>query len=267
MLVGKNKIYFIAEAGINHSGSLKKAIKLIDDACHANADAIKFQTYKTELRAPKNNQEIFDILKMCELKFEDFKTLKDYADEKNIQFFSTPFDIESAEFLSELNIDTAKIASFDSTNIALIEKCVDLFENLIISTGMTSIQQIDEIIKKIKLETNLIILHCISSYPMDPSEARLANIEKLKSLYKYLIGYSDHSSSIEVPLYAIAAGAKVIEKHFMLENDKCVDAPVSVSKNDFKIMVGKGNEINSIIGLPEFGVRDIEKELLAFRRY
>lgn len=268
MLVKKNDVYFIAEAGINHSGSLKKAIKLIDDACEANADAIKFQTYITKLRAPKNNMEVFDILKKCELKRDDFKILKDYADDKGIQFFSTPFDIESAIYLKSINVDVAKIASFDTTNIELIEKSIDLFQDLIISTGMTSIEQINNIVDRIKEETNLIILHCISSYPMAPHEARLTNINTLKSLYdKHTIGYSDHSSAIEVPLYAIAGGAQVIEKHFMLENDKCVDEPVSITKNIFKNMVTEGNKICSIMGEKEFGVRDVEKNSLVFRRY
>lgn len=268
MLVKKNDIYFIAEAGINHSGSLKKAIKLIDDAFEAKADAIKFQTYITKLRAPKNNMEVFDILKKCELKQDDFKILKDYADDKGIQFFSTPFDIESAFYLNSINVDIAKIASFDATNIDLIEKCIDLFEDLIISTGMTSVEQINNIVSRVKEKTNLVILHCISSYPMAPNEARLTNINTLKNLYKkYTVGYSDHSSSIEIPLYAIAAGAQVIEKHFMLENDSCVDKPVSVSKEDFKKLVNKGNNISNIVGKEEFGVRDVEKSLLAFRRH
>jgi len=267
MLVKKNDIYFIAEAGINHSGSLKKAINLIDDACEAKADAIKFQTYNSELRAPKNNKKVFDILKKCELKHEDFKTLKDYADDKNIQFFSTPFDIESAIYLKSVGINVAKIASFDTTNIDLIEKCIDLFEDIIISTGMTSIEQINKIVSLLKENTNLIILHCISSYPMAPNEARLTNINTLKNLYNHIIGYSDHSSSIEIPLYAVAAGAQVIEKHFMLENDSCVDESVSISKKQFNNMVIKGNEIYHILGKEEFGVRDVEKNLLAFRRY
>ena len=268
MLVKKNDIYFIAEAGINHSGSLKKAIKLIDDACEAEADAIKFQTYITKLRAPKNNMEVFDILQKCELKHDDFKILKDYADEKHIQFFSTPFDIESAVYLKSIDVDVAKIASFDTTNLALIEKCIDLFQDLIISTGMTSIEQINNVVNRIKEDTNLIILHCISSYPMAPYEARLTNINTLKNLYNnHTIGYSDHSSAIEVPLYAIAAGAQVIEKHFMLENDKCVDEPVSITKNIFKNMVTEGNKICSILGKKEFGVRDVEKNSLVFRRY
>ena len=100
MLVKKNNIFFIAEAGINHSGSLKKAIKLIDDASEAGADAIKFQTYNTDLRAPKNNPDIYHILKKCELKFDDFKVMKEHAENKNIIFFSTPLTWKVQNFLN-----------------------------------------------------------------------------------------------------------------------------------------------------------------------
>ena len=175
--------------------------------------------------------------------------------------------MESAEFLKQLNLDLIKIASFDSTNLTLIKKCVDLFKNIIISTGMTSIKQIDDIMNVIKDDINLILLHCISSYPMDPLDAKLANIPILKKLYTCEIGYSDHSSSIEVPLYAIAAGANVIEKHFMLENDDCVDSSVSITKTKFKEMIQEGNRIKLILGDSEFGVRESEKNLLQFRRF
>ena len=267
-LNSNKKNFFIAEIGINHGGSLKKAIELIDEAVDAKADAVKFQTYISHLRAPKDNDVVLDILKKCELKFSDFKTLKEYSDSKGIQFFSTPFDIESAEYLGEIGIKLAKIASFDTTNINLLKKASSIFDTLIVSTGMTSIKQIDNFIDILKTNNcKPIILHCISSYPMEVSEARLSNIPYLLSKYPHLVGYSDHSPGIKIPLVAIALGAKVIEKHFMLENDDCIDKPVSITKKMFKNMVEQSSDIHKMIGDSMFGVRDVEKEALTFRRY
>lgn len=275
MVINKNinnldkKPFFIAEIGINHGGSLKKAKLLIDDAVEAGADAVKFQTYISELRAPKNNKNIFDILKTCELNYEDFKVLKDYSEYKGIIFFSTPFDIESVDFLSSIGVSIGKIASFDTTNTDLISHAASKFNSLIFSTGMTSLLQINECLKLIvKNKCEPIILHCISSYPLDAKDARLSNINYLKENYgEYKIGYSDHSNGIKIPLYAISLGANIIEKHFMLENDDCIDRPVSISKIKFKEMVTEANLLIEIMGNQEFGVRDAERSALTFRRY
>ena len=266
-LIAKNETFFIAEAGINHGGSLKKAIKLIDKASEAGADAVKFQTYISELRAPKGNSEILEILKKCELPFEDFSTLKSYADSKNIQFFSTPFDNESASFLSKLDCNIAKIASFDSSNNILLNHSSKLFKTLILSVGMTTIEEIDNFVEVLKSNNcNPVILHCVSSYPMNYSDARLVNINYLSSKYPFLIGYSDHSTGIQVPLYAIAAGAKVIEKHFMLEDDDCIDKPVSIDVNLFKKLIEESKILNSILGELSFGIRESEQQTKIFKR-
>ena len=136
------KKFLIAEAGINHNGNLKTALKLVDAAKKSGADAIKFQTYVTEKRISKKYKKIFQILKNCELKFSEFKIIKDYCDKKKIEFFATPFDIESVDFLSSIKVKYFKIASFDISNNELIDKIISKKKITIISTGMASLNEI-----------------------------------------------------------------------------------------------------------------------------
>ena len=145
-MLKKNEVFLIAEAGINHNGSLKKAFRLVDEAKRSGASAIKFQTYKTEKRVKKNNP-VFKILKKCELSFSQFEKLKKYCDKKKIIFFSTPFDIEAVNFLDNIKVKLFKISSFDISNYELIKSIADKGKPVIISTGMASINEINKIHK------------------------------------------------------------------------------------------------------------------------
>lgn len=258
--------FVIAEAGINHNGSLKIAKKLIDAAKRSGADAIKFQTYLTEKRVKKNS-EIFNILKKCELQTSDFKILKDYSKKKNILFFSTPFDIDSFNYLKEIGCNVFKIASFDISNTKFLKQIKTKNSTFIISTGMASLNEIKKA-KQIleKNQNTVIILHCISSYPNCDETSYLSNIKDLKNKFEdNVIGLSDHTKNINIALYGSIAGAKIIEKHFMLNNQKCIDAPVSLNETKMLQLNQELKRISKIFGKPKYGIRPEEKDIKIFK--
>ena len=259
--------FIIAEAGINHNGKVKEALKLVDAAKKTGVSAIKFQTYKTEKRTKKNSV-IFDILKKCELNYSDFKIIKDYCDEKKIVFFSTPFDIEAIDFLESIKVKLYKISSFDVQNLELIQRIIKTKKPCIFSTGMSNLNSITNtynLFKKKKVETG--ILHCISSYPNTEENSFLSNISVLKQKFKSTIGLSDHTNDIKTSLYSYILGAKIIEKHFKInENHKCVDSAVSIVPSQMSKLIYQINNFNKINGKPKFGVRPNEKLATAFRR-
>jgi sialic acid synthase SpsE len=264
-----NRTYVVAEIGINHGGDVVVAKKLIDSAARAGADAVKFQTYLTEKRAPKGNQAVFDILKKCELPFAAFKQLKDHALSNNVAFFSTPFDQESVEYLDSINCDLYKIASFDIVNHALLRDVSKTNKTIILSVGMSNYDEIDAAYSILKKGTNNIaLLHCISAYPTSEDDANLAAIYGLQDKYDAVIGHSDHTNSIDVPLYAVAAGAQIIEKHFKVDDRmECIDAPVSITAAQFTKMIDEIRRIEKIFNGGEQGVRAAEKGTLPFRRF
>ncbi len=265
-MVNKRR-FVIAEAGINHGGNLKKALKLVDEAKIAGAHAIKFQTYKTEKRVSKNSP-IFKILKKCELKFEDFRKIKKYCDKKKIEFFSTPFDKDSVIFLNKLGVKLFKVASFDISNFELIEEISKTKKPVIVSTGMATLFEINKVYryfkrKKIKIS----LLHCISSYPLKEEESRLSNIKFLNKKFNCEIGLSDHTNDIQTSLIAYTLGVRTFEKHFRIEKDKsCVDYPVSLDKRQFLKMKKEMDRIDKILGNIKFGVRNNEKNTKQFKR-
>ncbi len=268
MIIDKLKnTLIIAEIGINHNGDIKNAFKLIDAAKQAGADAVKFQTYITEKRTKKNSP-IYEILKKCELPFEDFKILKNYAEKKSLIFFSTAFDIESLDYLlSELKIKILKIASFDSSNKDLIKPINKYKVDLIISLGLTNKEELDKTIKLISNKNILCLMHCVTAYPIKNTEANLAVIHFLKKKYSQIIGYSDHTKDIIVPEYAVAAGAKIIEKHFMINhNDNVIDKAVSIDSNKFKTMVKNIRNIEKIFGKEGKIINKVEKKFKFLKR-
>lgn len=263
-----NPTYIIAEVGINHGGDLELAKKLISSAARSGADAVKFQTYQTEQRCPPNNQVVFDILKRCELPFEAFKKLKQHADKCGIQFFSTPFDAESVDYLESIGCELYKIASFDIVNRKLLKKIAATGKPVILSVGMANVAEIKTAYKILRQGTRKIsVLHCISSYPTNEADARLENIRVLEKTFDCVIGQSDHTADITVPLYAVAVGAQVLEKHYCLNGQKdCVDGPVSITEDQMKKLVQETRRLEAILGQKEFGVRSAEKGIVPFRR-
>ena len=263
-----NKVYVIAEIGLNHGGDINTAKQLIDSASRTGVDAVKFQTYLTEKRVPKNSP-IFDILKKCELPFEAFKELKDYTETYNIEFFSTPFDEESVDFLESINCALYKVASFDVVNYKLLSKIADTKKTIIMSVGMANLSEIEEAFKILNNKTKkLAILHCISAYPTKEEDANLAVIYTLKEKFDCVIGQSDHTDGIIVPLYAVASGAQVIEKHYKIdENMNCVDAPVSITEEQMKKLIEEIKRLDKILGETEPHMRKVEKGCGILRRH
>ena len=263
----ENKTYIIAEIGINHNGSFELAKKLIESAARAGVDAVKFQTYITEKRVQKDSP-IFDILKKCEFSFDIFSKLKLYAENLNIDFFSTPFDDESVDYLESINTKLYKIASFDVVNSKLLKKVSDTSKPIIMSVGMSNLDEIKSAYDILKFKTpNIALLHCVSSYPTNESDSNLASIYKLKDSFDCIIGQSDHTNDIIVPLYAVCSGAQIIEKHYRIDsNMECVDSPVSISEYQMKKLVVETRRIEKIMGSPELNLRDCEKGALTFRR-
>jgi N,N'-diacetyllegionaminate synthase len=263
-----NSTYVIAEIGINHGGDLDLALRLIDSAVRAGVDAVKFQTYLTEKRAPKGNKQVFDILKQCELPFDAFRVLKNYAESKKVNFFSTPFDRESVEYLQSIGTALYKVASFDVVNLDLLRVLADTGKPVIMSVGMAEIREVDLAYQTLKGGTkNIALLHCVSSYPLEEQHANLSAIYELQDRYDCVIGYSDHAPGIDVALMAVAAGAQIIEKHFRIDEAMdCVDAPVSITELQASKLVAEIQRIEKILGKGEIGFTEPQRDALIFRR-
>jgi sialic acid synthase SpsE len=250
--------YVIAEGGLNHNGDINIAKKLIDSAKECGANAIKFQTYKTENFVRETNQ-YFDVFKNAELNFEQFKELKNYSKSIGLTFFSTPFDIESAEFLNQLEIPCFKIASSDLTNLPLITKIAKMQKPMIISSGLSTMNEINDAVNCCLFEGNnqIALLHCVANYPAQPNEVNMNVINTLKKTFDFPVGYSDNGESSLVDIVAVSMGANIIEKHFTL--DKKMSGPdhgFSIEPNDLKSLISQIHEIDQMKGdgikIPQF---------------
>ncbi len=263
--------FIIAEIGINHGGNINKALELIKSASKTGCDAVKFQTYISEKRAPKKKfSELHDVLKSCELKFSEFLIIKNYCDELNIEFCSTAFDEESIDFLNSIEMKIFKISSFDLINHKLIEKISSLGKTNILSLGMGNKKEIDTASKILERNPKCknALLHCISSYPTKEEDAHLVTINFLKENYKnFIIGLSDHTVNIKVPAYAAVLGAQIIEKHFKIdENMNCIDESVSITELQMKKLVSEVRLIEKIMGVDKKELTKEEKDIIKYRR-
>ena len=257
----KNPTYFIAEAGLNHNGQIDIAKKMIYEAHNAGADAIKFQTYKSE-NFLSESSEYFNFFKNVELTYDDFENLKYYADEHGITFLSTPFDFQSADFLEKIGVSAFKIASSDLTNIPFIEHIAKMNLPMIISTGLGTLDEIDESVKVCNSVGNnrIAILHCVADYPANPENANLDALITMKNKYQVPIGYSDNGESTIVDEVAVSLGADIIEKHFTL--DKKMEGPdhsFSILPSDMKQLITKFRLIEKMKGHGEKIPNDSEK--------
>jgi len=260
--------FVIAELGINHNGSIEQAKRLIDEAHKSGASSVKFQTYITEKRVQKD-APIFDILKQCEIGFKEQKELFDYASEIGLIAFSTPFDNESVDFLSEINAPLLKVASFDIVNRPLLEKISQASTPVIISRGMASESEINA--AHSLFEENQIpmaILHCVSAYPIQKLDSiNMSTMPYLKDRYKCIVGFSDHTIGSAASICAVTMGAKVIEKHFTLDkNDEGPDHIMSSDPIEMKEMISGIRNVETMIGSPVKGPIPEEKDILQYRR-
>lgn len=276
--LNSKKVIIIAEAGVNHNGDLDTAKKLIDAAVLAGVDYVKFQTFKAEKlvtksakraeyqdKNTKDGDSQFEMLKKLELSAENHYLLMDYCNKKGIKFLSTGFDLESLEFLHQIGIKLAKIPSGEITNYPYLKKMAQLFSEVILSTGMATIQEIKEAIKVLTKNgvsaEKIVILHCNTEYPTPMEDVNLKAMLHIKEEFGVSVGYSDHTLGIEVPIAAVALGATVIEKHFTLDkNLPGPDHKASLEPNELKAMVDAIRNIEKALG--SSGIKEPSKSEL-----
>lgn len=272
-----DKCLIIAEAGVNHNGSLDLALKLCDVAKETGADVIKFQTWKTEAiithtvaqaEYQKENtgrtESQFDMLKKLELSYSDFARIKKHCDSIGITFASTADDAESLDFLVSLGIPFIKIGSGEIGNISYLRYMGSKHMPVILSTGMSSLSDIDISLQALTDggATDITLLHCTTSYPCAFENVNLNAMQTIKDAFKLPVGYSDHTLGNSVSVAAVAMGAKVIEKHFTLDKEmEGPDHKASLNPKEFKLLVQEIRNIEAAMGDGRKVPTDAEKEI------
>jgi len=261
-----SKVFIIAEAGVNHNGSIELAEKLIDVASEAGADAVKFQTFRADNLVTKFVQKAdyqkkntnieesqYQMLKKMELDRNAHEVIINYCKKKKIMFLSTPFDIESVDLLNSFDMPIFKIASGEITNLPYLRHIGHLAKSVILSTGMSNLLEVEDAFKALvdsgTSKDNITILHATTEYPCPINEVNLRSLETLANIFGVKVGYSDHTQGIEVPIAAVAMGACVIEKHFTLNRKmEGPDHKASLEPNELKIMVQSIRRIEKALG-------------------
>ncbi|HLH30149.1 MAG TPA: N-acetylneuraminate synthase family protein [Terriglobia bacterium] len=255
-----NRIYVIAEAGLNHGGNKERALALVRAAKWAGADAVKFQTFRAErlaskkpatLAHTKDQPNLQELFKKLELPFETFRALHKEAKRIGIEFLSTPFDEESADFLDELGVSAFKIASGDITHRPLIEHVSRKGKPVLLSTGMSSGEEIEHAIDWMHTQANeqVVLLHCVSSYPAKAEELNLKSVQYLRDRFGVPVGFSDHSVGSLGSIVATSLGAQVIERHFMIETrGDTPDHAVSMDAKTLKAHIDELRAIGVVLG-------------------
>jgi N,N'-diacetyllegionaminate synthase len=264
--MSNNKTFIIAEAGINHNGSLEMALKLIDVAVAAGADAVKFQTFKAEnviaVNAPKagyqkettgSDESQLEMVKKLELNEAAHKILLNHCRHKGIQFLSTPFDLESIDLLNRLGLEIFKIPSGEITNLPYLRKLGALKKRLILSTGMADLGEIKDALDILTESgtpfANITVLHCNTEYPTPFEDVNLRAMLTIGHDFGVAVGYSDHTQGYEVAVAAVALGAVVLEKHFTLDRNLTgPDHKASLEPDDLKVMVQAIRSIEKALG-------------------
>lgn len=280
-----NHTLIIAEAGVNHNGSLDIAKQLVDAAVDAGVDIIKFQTFKADKLVSKDAKKAeyqkqnigdgddsqYQMLKKLELSETDHQELVAYCHQKGIRFWSTAFDLESIDFLHSLGLGLWKIPSGEITNYPFIKKIALLHEPVIMSTGMCDEDDIrnalDVLLKNGLTKDQITILHCNTQYPTPMKDVNLKAMLTIKHDFETVVGYSDHTRGIEVPIAAVALGAEVIEKHFTLDRNMAgPDHKASLEPQELKAMVQAIRNIESALGTGIKQVSESERGNIAVAR-
>ncbi len=258
-------VYIIAEAGVNHNGRLELALKLCDAAKEAGVDAIKFQTWKTDKIVTQSanlaiyqkeniqnkDDSQYEMLQKLELSYDDFIVIQTYCAKIGVAFLSTPDEEESLDFLCRIGVPFLKIGSGEVTNIPYLRKIGSKRKNVILSTGMSYLADVD-IAYRTLLQAgakSVSLLHCTTNYPCPKNEVNLRAMLTLKEAFKCNVGYSDHTLGLEIPIAAVAMGAEIIEKHFTL--DKTMNGPdhkASLDPVELKLMVDAIRNIEKALG-------------------
>lgn len=281
----KDKVLIIAEAGVNHNGSLEIAKRLIDEASFAGVDIIKFQTFKAEKLVSKAAKQAeyqkknigkgeetqYAMLKKLELSNEQHEELIAYCKSKNIRFFSTAFDMDSIDYLHSLNLGLWKIPSGEITNYPYLKKIASYKEPVILSTGMCELTDIENAINVLVgngVSKDIItVLHCNTEYPTPMKDVNLKAMLEIKEKFGVKIGYSDHTEGIEIPIAAVALGATVIEKHFTLDkNMEGPDHKASLEPSELKAMVKSIRNIEQALGTGHKTISESERKNIEIAR-
>ncbi|MBP6757152.1 MAG: pseudaminic acid synthase [Bacteroidia bacterium] len=273
--------FIIAEMSGNHNQSLERALEIVDAAALAGAHAIKLQTYTADTITMKgaytihdenslwNGKELHELYQQAYTPWEWHQPIFERAKEKGLISFSSPFDETAVDFLETLDVPAYKIASFENTHLPLIRKVAQTGKPIIISTGVSSISDIDETVRLLRKEgcENFILLKCTSTYPATPENTNINTIPHLSNLYNCLVGLSDHTMGIGVSVAAVALGARVIEKHFTLRRaDGGVDSAFSLEPEELKALVAETNNAFLSLGEISYGVQQAEEKSKFFKR-
>ncbi len=278
-------VLIIAEAGVNHNGSLDLAKQLIDEAVEAGVDIIKFQTFKSEKLVSKAAKQAeyqqrnigkkdegqLAMLKKLELSQADHEELIAYCNEKGIRFFSTAFDMDSIDYLHSLNMGLWKIPSGEITNYPYLRKIAQYQEPVILSTGMCELMDIESALNVLLqfgvTKEQITILHCNTEYPTPFADVNLKAMLEIGGKFGVKIGYSDHTKGIEVPIAAVALGATVIEKHFTLDkNMEGPDHKASLEPDELKAMVSAIRNIEQALGSGHKTISESERKNIEIAR-
>jgi sialic acid synthase SpsE len=263
------RVLIVAEIGNNHEGSFALAQELISLAAEAGADAVKFQTFRAEHYVTPADRSRFERLRSFELTIEQFERLSEMAAAAGVLFISTPFDLESARGLGRF-ADAIKIASGDNTFYPLLETAAATGKPLIVSTGLADLRQIDLARATIErawsdrgVRQDLALLHCVSSYPVPVEQANLGAIGSLRAVFDCTVGYSDHTLGIDAATIAVAAGARIVEKHFTIAKDHSEfrDHQLSADPSDLKELVRRTRSIERMMGSGDPSPRPCERDM------
>lgn len=261
---------FIAEIGLNHNGKLEEAIALVKYAAQAGADAVKFQIFNAEKlysvytnsllkhEEPQYDDSAIQFFKKLELSFDDYKTLQRIAHEHGVIFFASCFDDDSFAMMECLNVPLYKVASSEITNVPLLQRIASTHKPVIVSTGISLQHEIAHAIQILQNEhCNVVLLHCVSLYPVPYDAVNLLRIKNLQQLFHIPVGFSDHAKDNRASIMAVALGARVFEKHFKLSEDHdCADKDVSLTPEEFK---GYIEDINASITMLGDGLIDFKE--------
>jgi sialic acid synthase SpsE len=259
--VNNSNVYIIGEIGLNHNGSIEIAKKLIDIACNAGCDAVKFQKRTVEKlavnetlnsldsRFPEFGKTYKEIRNFLEFDFDDYQNLKEYTEDRGLDFFVTAFDLDAVDFLEKLNIQIYKIASHSVTNLGLLEYLSSKNKPVIMSTGMADMVEISTAVNILKDKVPLYLMHCVSAYPTPENECNLRMLDVLNLSYKVPVGYSGHELGYFPTIIAVARGAKLIERHITLDKKmNGFDHKISLEPDELNVMIKEVRRIEEILG-------------------
>lgn len=277
MRIGKHTVspahpmYVIAEIGVNHNGSLELAKKMTEAARDAGADAVKFQMFRSEelvsagaalvdyQKTSTADSNQLEMLRRLELDEFSFLELKSYCDTLGVTFLATPFDVSSAHTLNRMGLEAFKIGSGDITNIQLLETIASFRKPVIFSSGMSTLGDIEAAYSALKEASHVALLHCTSAYPAPYDSINLRVIDTLKSAFGGMIGYSDHTVGMEVPIAAAALGYRILEKHFTLDRGMPgPDHQASMEPGPFKQMIEAIRHVEQALGVPQKRIHEAE---------